>query len=96
MPSPNPAGYYSLNIPKHFEEEISRLNQQQLARTNWNIAAVLDDVIYECMEINEDSEFESDHLSPTFDKWVLTLSTHELISLQRWIADLLASNFNAA
>lgn len=89
MTFPNPANYY-LPTPEQFEKEITELNYQQLARLNWQIAALVDDVVYESLKIDQDLGFEGENMTSAFDQWVMTLNTSQMINLQRWIAERLA------
>lgn len=87
---PNPANYY-LPMPEQLELEVCKLDHQGLARLNWRLSALLDDVIYEEMEIDEDTEFLTyQEMSSDFEQWVLTLTPDQIINLTRWVTERLA------
>ena len=86
MPSPNPAGYYSLDIPEQFETEINTLSLSNLAFLNYELA----DFLYDVLPAEADEEFRSTNLSGQADQWINNLQADELINLIRWITERLA------
>ncbi|WP_055077188.1 hypothetical protein [Pseudanabaena sp. 'Roaring Creek'] len=90
MSFPNPANYYLPTLGR-FETEIANLDYMQLARLNWRLSGLLDDVIFEQMKFTEDTEFYTyGEMSADFEQWVLTAKIDELINLTRWITERLA------
>jgi hypothetical protein len=81
MTTPNPAGYYGLQLPEAVENEISELDYIELAET-------LNEMTYSITPHGETyPTFE--HLSDKAESYFDDLSVEPRISLIRWIAERL-------
>jgi deoxyhypusine synthase len=88
MTYPNPSGYYGLQMPEIFEQDITSFDSDRLKQIVWDVTAFL----------NRDDQafgYTGSYLSTGFDEWVNTLSETKVIDLIRWLAELLAAKSTA-
>lgn len=87
MTFPQPAGYYSLDLPTELQERVAALSFSGLASLSNDLALY----IYE-VDIEDREGFEIDTASLTVadDAFISAMSIDTLISFQRWICDRLA------
>jgi hypothetical protein len=80
MTHPNPAGFYSLDMPESVEQEFVELDYVETAET-------LNEATYSLVPCGEFTGFI--HLSQTADDWFDHLKAESVISLIRWLAERL-------
>jgi hypothetical protein len=81
MSSPNPAGYYSLDMPASIEKEIVELEYVETAE-------LLNEITYTLTPCGTD-DITTDDLSQEADDWINQRSPEQTISLVRWLAERL-------
>ena len=81
MPSPNPAGYYGLQLPPAIEEVITKLSDKPLLELIHDLTSAIrhrTDFVTYVIDFNSAYEIDS-------------LSTSKKIALLRWLCDRLSS-----
>jgi deoxyhypusine synthase len=87
MTYPNPSGYYGLQMPEIFEQDITSFDSDRLKQIVWDVTAFL----------NRDDQafgYTGSYLSTGFDEWVNTLSETKVIDLIRWLSEVLSAKAN--
>lgn len=83
MTSHNPAGYYGLEIPDIYQNEIDELTCSALIEVAHEITTA----------IAKQTEFTSTHLCYGFDGYIENFTIKDKISLLRWITEIILLKF---